>query len=214
MKRIGLTQRVEVAPGYGERRDCLDQRWAGLLLSLGYCPVPLANDVSDVALYVATLGLDGVILTGGNDLCEVQGGANVAPERDRFEHSLLDVFSARDLPVLGVCRGLQLMNVHYGGDLKAIEGHISHPHRVTLDPGFFSGHSEPILVNSYHQFAIGESGRSGQLKPLAWAEDGTIEAAVHESLPQFGIMWHPEREEALAEHDLLVVRTTLGQEPA
>ena len=211
MKRIGLTQRVEVVSGYGERRDCLDQRWAVLMLLLGYCPVPLANDVPDVTMYVATLALDGVILTGGNDLYETEGGSGVAPERDRFEHLLLDVCVDKQLPVLGVCRGLQFMNVYYGGAIKPVEGHVAHPHLMGLDPEFFRGCPDSILVNSFHQVAIDESGRSVQLKPLAWAEDGTIEAVVHQALPQFGVMWHPERRESLAEHDLLMFRTAFGE---
>ena len=107
MKRIGLTQRVEVVTGYGERRDCLDQNWAVLLVSLGYCPVPLANCVQEVGPYVDELGLDGVILTGGNNLLEPEKGGAIAPERDRFEHMLLDVCASWRLPVLGVCRGAQ-----------------------------------------------------------------------------------------------------------
>jgi gamma-glutamyl-gamma-aminobutyrate hydrolase PuuD len=210
MKRIGLTQRVDVALGYGERRDALDQNWAGLLLALGYCPVPLANKVQDIEGYLAALSLDGVVLTGGNDLGEVEGGSDVAPERDRFEHRLLDLFAAERLPVLGVCRGLQLMNVHYGGALKQVDGHIAQRHLTALDPAFFLDCPDSISVNSFHKFAIEHLGQSGRLKAIAWAEDGTIEAAAHEALPQFGVMWHPEREGAPAKHDLLLIHAAFG----
>ena len=94
-KRIGLTQRVEVVPGYGERRDCLDQRWAGLMIGLGFCPIPLSNDVLDVPAYLEALQMDGVVLTGGNDLVEAAGSERTAPERDRFEHLLLDFCDGR-----------------------------------------------------------------------------------------------------------------------
>jgi len=210
MKRIGLTQRVDVAAGHGERRDGLDQKWAGLLLGLGYCPVPLANDVQDVGEYLAALSLDGVVLTGGNDLVEAEGASDVAPERDRFEHLLLDLFTAQRLPVLGVCRGLQLMAVYYGGGLKRVAGHVAQRHTVALDSRFFEDCPTSIEVNSFHQFAIDESGLSSQLKAIAWAKDGTIEAVVHEELPQFGVMWHPEREAFLAGHDLLMIRRVFG----
>jgi putative glutamine amidotransferase len=211
MKRIGLTQRVDVVTSYGERRDGLDQKWAGLLLTLGFCPVPLANEVQDVEEYVAALSLDGVVLTGGNDLVEAEGGSEVAPERDRFEHLLLNLFTAERLPVLGICRGLQLMNVHNGGGLKRVDNHVAQRHPTALDPGFFEGCPNSILVNSFHQFAIDEPRMSVQLKAIAWAEDGTIEAVAHEALPQFGVMWHPEREESLAKHDLLVIRAAFGE---
>jgi len=210
MKRIALTQRVEQVPGYGEKRDCLDQQWARLLISLGYCPVPLANLVDDVALYVATLQLDGVILTGGNDLCDSEGGSNLAPERDRFEHLLLEVCAERRLPVLGVCRGLQLMNVHYGGSVTPVHNHVNRRHQVSLAQGFLDGGSRSIHVNSFHQFGVCDSGRSSQLKATAWAEDGTIEAMVHKSLPQLAVMWHPEREKSCARRDTLMIQGIFG----
>lgn len=210
MKRIGLTQRVEEVPGYGERRDCLDQQWTSLLGSLGYCPIPLANRVTDVELYVTTLQLEGVILTGGNDLSGIEGGSNVATERDRFEHLLLDVCANRGLPVLGVCRGLQLMNVHYGGSITPIHNHVNRSHTLSLAHEFFGEKSPSTRVNSFHQFGITESGRAAQLKALAWAEDGSIEAVAHEALPQFGMMWHPERDKSPTREELLRIRAVFG----
>ena len=211
MKRIGLTQRVDVVDKYGERRDCLDQHWASLLLELGYCPIPLANQVEDVDEYLATLSLDGVILTGGNDLVEAVGGNKTTPERDRFEHLLLDVFTTARLPVLGVCRGFQLLNIHNGGGLKKIDNHTSQNHKIKLDPDFFDGCPNPILVNSFHRFAIDDSKKSIHFKAISWADDGTIEAAVHKKLPQFGIMWLPERSKSLAPHDRWVIRAAFGE---
>ena len=210
MKRIGLTQRVEVVTSYGERRDCLDQRWAGLLLGLGFCPVPLGNEVQDVESYLAALSLDGIIFTGGNDLIEAAGSADVTPERDRFEHLALDVCKAEILPALGVCRGLQLINVHCGGGLVSVDGHVAQPHSVVLDTEFFRGCPETIVANSFHGFTIDDSCISTSLKPVARAQDGTIEAAVHKTLPYFGVMWHPERERSITEHDLLMIRTAFG----
>lgn len=210
MKRIGLTQRVDIATGHGERRDGLDQKWAGLLLALGYCPVPLANDVQDVDEYLAAMSLDGVVLTGGNDLAAAQGAKDIAPERDRFEGLLLDLFTAQCLPVLGVCRGLQMMAVHYGGGLKRVDNHLLQRHTVRLDTSFFEDCPTSIEVNSFHQFAIDKSGLSSRFKAIAWANDGTIEAAVHDKLPQSGVMWHPERDQSLAVHDLLMIRHVFG----
>jgi putative glutamine amidotransferase len=210
MKRVGLTQRVEVVASYGERRDCLDQRWASLLLSLGFCPVPLANDVQDVEGYLGALSLDGVILTGGNDIVEAAGSTDVTPERDRLEHLVLDIAAVNRLPVLGVCRGLQMMNVHYGGGLVRVDGHVAQAHSTRFDTAFFPGCLDSTVTNSFHGYGIDESCFSPKLRAVAWAEDGTIEAAVHESLPNIGIMWHPEREESLTQHDQLMIQTAFG----
>ena len=210
MKLIGLTQRVEEVGAYKERRDCLDQRWTCLLTPLGYCPVPLANFVQDVDGYMATLRLDGVILTGGNDLIDAQEGTNLAPERDAFEHQLLDVCSSRELPVLGVCRGAQVICTHYGGRVAPIDHHANQRHRVTLAPGIFKGWPRDIVANSFHDHGICDLSHDQPVKAIAWAEDGSIEGIRHRTLPQLGVVWHPEREDAIAPHDLSMLRETFG----
>jgi len=210
MKRIGLTQRVEAVPNYEERRDCLDQRWAGLLLDLGLCPIPLANEVQDVEKYLTELSLDGIIFTGGNDLVGTGSSSDITPERDRFEYLALDFCTTNLLPALGICRGLQLINIHHGGHLISVEDHVAHPHSTELDTTFFRGCSESIITNSFHGFAIDESSLSKGLKVIARAKDGTIEALIHERLPHMGVMWHPEREESLALHDLIIIQASFG----
>lgn len=185
MKLIGLTQRVEDLPARRERRDCLDQAWTGLLLDNGFWPVPLPNRVGDTDKLLTLLGLSGVILTGGNDL-------GAAPERDAFENSLLESCARAKVPVLGVCRGLELMNAHYGGRLEPVSGHAAVTHELSPVPGA----KVPFMrarVNSYHGFGIPGEALAADLAAAAFAPDGTVEAAAHRSLPQWGIMWHPER---------------------
>ena len=99
--KIGLTQRVQLVPDYGERRDCLDQRWTPLLEQAGLTAVPLANLSADVGAHVDALGLGGAILTGGNDLAEIAGARDPAPERDRYP---VVVRGEDVLWVPGVCR--------------------------------------------------------------------------------------------------------------
>lgn len=185
MKLIGLTQRVEDLPARRERRDCLDQAWTGLLLDNGFWPVPLPNRIPDTEKLLTRLGLSGVILTGGNDL-------GAAPERDTFENSLLESCARSRVPVLGVCRGLELMNAHYGGRLEPVAGHAAVVHDIRAVPGGKMPALRPS-VNSFHEFGIPGEALSADLAAAAIAADGTVEAAVHRSLPQWGIMWHPER---------------------
>ena len=83
MIKIGLTQRVISLPDIQENRDSLDQRWASLLVDLGFTPVPIPNLVDDVESFVTRLGLSGVILTGGGDIEEYAAGGRATPERDR-----------------------------------------------------------------------------------------------------------------------------------
>ncbi len=66
MKKFGITQRVVHVAAYGERRDCLDQCWAELVVNLGAYPVPFSNKVPDTSSYLVALGLDGIVLSSGN----------------------------------------------------------------------------------------------------------------------------------------------------
>ncbi len=191
--KIGLTQRVEVVASYGERRDCLDQAWARLLAAASMLPVPLCNGVEDVETYLLELALDGLILTGGNDLSHLPEAKSAAPERDAFERRVLAVAAQRDVPVLGVCRGMQMMVAADGGELVAIEGHVASRHPIascTGSPAYLSDRGE---VNSYHGFGVPADGLGPSWRPLVTAPDGTVEAVAHRRLRQWAVMWHPER---------------------
>lgn len=194
MIRIGLTQRVEHLVDRGERRDCLDQAWTPLLDACGLLAVPLPNRLPDVAATVSELGLGGLILTGGNDLAHLPDAVQPAPERDELERRLLALARERDLPVLGVCRGLQMMIAESGGELCAIEGHVARPHRLKIRPQSGLPLDSGRRVNSFHGFGFRENALGDGWRAAALAPDGTVEAIVHRRYPQWGIMWHPERE--------------------
>ncbi|MEA5446312.1 gamma-glutamyl-gamma-aminobutyrate hydrolase family protein [Gammaproteobacteria bacterium AB-CW1] len=206
MKRIGVTQRVEVVASYGERRDCLDQQWGGLLKQLGFLLVPVPNGLSEPGAWLEVMGLDGFILSGGNDLAHLPDASRPAPERDATETAILDYAKHRQMPVLGVCRGLQMMNVYLGGSLVPVEGHVATRHSVTPVAGesLFSAYSE---VNSFHDWGIAPEGLAETLSPGVRCQDGTIEAARHTSLPWASVMWHPERESPFLKADLELLQT-------
>jgi len=160
-----------------------------------------------------TLGaLDGVVFSGGADLDpklydqephdETSG---LHPERDRAELALLEAALARDMPVLAVCRGSQILNVARGGDLvqhlPEVVGDDKHKHT----PGKFADHDVAleqgtriasllggrVPVKSHHHQGFGRVGRG--LRVAARAEDGTIEAVEDpEHSFALGVLWHPE----------------------
>ena len=80
--RIAITQRVEVVASHGERRDCLDQQWAPFLEELGLVALPVPNNLRSPEQWLDGQGVDGVVLTGGNDLSVLVDGRNQARERD------------------------------------------------------------------------------------------------------------------------------------
>ena len=194
MKAVAITQRVSVVRSYGERRDCLDQAWTTFLAACGLLPVLLPN-VTETALALCEVtGVAGLVLTGGNDLAALGGDA---PERDAVENALLDWAERRALPVLGVCRGMQVIQQRFAIALRRVEGHVAERQVIRID-------GEPREVNSYHHFAAFDS--RPPLNVWAVADDGVIEAIRHSSQPMTGIMWHPERSAPFSPADVALFR--------
>jgi putative glutamine amidotransferase len=156
--------------------------------------------------------LDGLVFSGGNDLDPKSYGAEAhqetnatRPERDRGELALLDGALARDLPMLAVCRGFQVLNVARGGDLvqhlpdvvgseqhREVKGVFS-DHGVKIDDGSRLGSvlGDRAPVKSHHHQGIGRVGEG--LVEVAWADDGTVEGLEDpERRFAVGVLWHPE----------------------
>ncbi len=181
MKKIAITQRVSIIPANGERRDCLDQAWPRFLAACGLLPLALPNVISVAVELCAGADVSGLVLTGGNDLAELGGDA---PERDAVENALLDLAERKGLPVVGVCRGMQVIQQRFAVPLRRVEGHVAPRQVIRID-------GKPKEVNSYHNFGASDS--RPPLDVWAVAEDGVVKAVRHSSQPITGIMWHPER---------------------
>lgn len=158
---------------------------------------------------------DGVLLSGGNDVepSLYKGPAghsrikDADPRRDDFERRLVDRALARRLPFLAICRGMQLVNVHFGGTLipdieeagyrsHRTEGKTENFHPVRIDRSsslFAVTGAGDGTVNSHHHQGIDVPGKG--LKVTARADDGIIEAMEFDTEMAFGILlqWHPER---------------------
>lgn len=197
MNRILVTQRVDVYPARGERRDALDQRLVAFLAMCGFLPVPVPNAPAVARDLVASLDPAGVVFSGGNDLTAVGGDT---AERDATEAALVDYAEARRLPSVGICRGLQFLAHRGGGTLERIEGHAGRRHMVRG--------SITREVNSYHDWRLAGCGPGWEA--LARTDDGSIEFARHMERAQSGVMWHPERETPFVEDDVVLFRQLLG----
>jgi putative glutamine amidotransferase len=156
--------------------------------------------------------LDGLLLSGGSDLDPETYGAEahpatngLRPERDRAELALLEGALARDMPVLAVCRGFQVLNVARGGDLVQHLPEVVGDEKHREMPGAFSDHEVRIEdgsrlgavlgarapVKSSHHQGVGVVGTG--LREVAWANDGTVEG-LEDPDRRFavGVLWHPE----------------------
>jgi len=193
----------------------LPRRYADRISAAGGIPVllPPVPGIEDA------LGrLDGLMLSGGGDIDPARYRAEPVPqvtsvreERDTAEFALLAAATSRHLPVLGICRGLQVINVARGGSLHQhlpdVVGHDGHApvpgafgaHPVHVAPGSrlsgILGREEvdaPITTPTHHHQAVDRLGEG--LVPTAWAADGTIEAFEVDDGGSFvvAVQWHPE----------------------
>jgi putative glutamine amidotransferase len=208
LRPLLITQRLVACEGRDEVRECLDRRWGPFLSAAGLLPLPLASELPPQA-YFERLDPAGVLLTGGNDLA-VAGGDGLSVERDAFETALLGLARSRGLPVLGVCRGMQLITQLAGFSIERCSGHVATEH--ALEPAAVArcmALREPRTANSYHQFAPRPAAAS-ELRVVLRSADGEAEAVEHASEPLVGIMWHPERYPVPRSIDLDLFRQVFG----
>ena len=150
---------------------------------------------------------DGLILCGGSDVApdryreEINGAVDIDYARDEREIALLQKFTEAKKPILGICRGHQLINVFFGGSLyQHLPETKEHRkdggdavHNVTAIKGsvLYNLYGESLAVNSSHHQAVKELGEG--LVATAYWDKKYVEAAEHTSLPILGVQWHPER---------------------
>lgn len=151
---------------------------------------------------------DGLILCGGPDVDPafygepINGCGTIDRERDEAELALIKAFVEAGKPVLGICRGCQVLNVYFGGSLhqhmpetpihrSGTKEDLVHPVMAKAEGLVGKFYGESFFVNSFHHQAVKELGKG--LVATAFWQDTYVEAFQHESLPIFGIQWHPER---------------------
>ena len=189
LKKIGISLRVETIEKYDERRDTISHDWINFLQKLNFVPILIPNNLQDIEGYISELKLDGIILSGGDNLGEF-------PERDETENRILEVAIKNSMPILGVCRGMQIINNFFGGNLQKKDDpeHINNNHTINLTKDFSFNENNSITVNSYHNNIIESRDLGKDLKSVAThKDDNTIEGFIHAKYPIIGVMWHPER---------------------
>ena len=202
---------------YGNPQICLSEAYISSLAQAGALPVLVPLGLSESALEALLARLDGILFSGGGDVEPEHYGSqphplvdNVDPDRDRVELHLIQKTVAAGQPFLGICRGLQVINIALGGTLyedildqkpgslqhstpdDLPRNHLAHPVRLESDSQISKILDHPeVQVNSSHHQGIRRL--ASDLKPTAYAPDGLIEAFELPTV-QYGlaVQWHPE----------------------
>ncbi|MEU6385314.1 gamma-glutamyl-gamma-aminobutyrate hydrolase family protein [Streptomyces bauhiniae] len=206
---IGVSTYLEAGARWGVwelEAALLPAAYPRLVSRSGGLPALLPPDDPALAPEVVAR-LDGVVVAGGPDVDPARYGAErdprcgpPAPERDAWELALIEAALAAHVPLLGICRGMQLLNVALGGTLvQHLEGHteavgVFGAHPVNPVPGTLYASIQPdgTSVPTYHHQAVARLAPA--LTPSAHASDGTIEAVELPSAGGWvlGVQWHPE----------------------
>jgi len=176
----------------------------------GHVPVVVPRFGTDAQFDVLMSKLDVLILTGGEDVDPARYNAPKSPKlgtvnapRDGFDFRLLAAARRRNLPVIGICRGCQLMNIAFGGTLwqdlpsefsvKDVQHRNVH-HRISIEPNSRFARVTGVtnaLVNSYHHQAVKDLAPGFRI--VAKSPDGVVEAIECDTYPAIGVQFHPEK---------------------
>tara|TARA_B100000161_G_scaffold265579_1_gene242651 strand:+ start:8335 stop:8982 length:648 start_codon:yes stop_codon:yes gene_type:complete len=202
---IGISQRVDLVRN--ERRDSLDQNWFRILKNFKLQILPIPNLLTNPIEWIENQKIEAFILSGGNDLSffKKSNKKEVNECRDKLEILILRYCKKKKIPVIGICRGLQIINYFFNKkiNLKKNIIHVNSKHNIYPNIQekfrFFKEKKKVIKVNSYHNFIIPVNEVSKELRIVYRDKDQNAEAVEHKSLPWVGIMWHPEREDKISQ---------------
>ena len=197
--------RVVNAENYDEPRDAISHDWIKILEEQDCEPVLIPNTLKNPVAFVERAGINALILSNGEDVQyrETADDCALSPGRDRTELVLLGWAVEENFPVLAVCRGLQLVNVFWGGKIipdiekvipKALN-HIATNHSIDIVDSVTLNFLKisKTEVNSYHRQGVSEETLGRDIVAFAKSCDGVIEGFYIPEKPIIAIQWHPER---------------------
>lgn len=191
--KIGISLRIVNADNYDESRDALSQDWPKFFQKMGLLPIFIPNNMTNLDSFLNDVGINGIILSGGDNIGDF-------PNRDYTEKKLIQYGISNNLPILGVCRGMQMINNFFDGTIlkNSSKEHVGKRHQVKISNEELSKtiNAELITVNSFHNNIIMDNHLGKDLDVFARTiSDNTIEGIFHKEHKILGVMWHPEREQ-------------------
>ena len=196
-----ITTRITQSDTYFEIRDAISHDLTEILIDQNFVPFLIPN-VSSIKKMYNKVNFDLLILSGGDDvISDLKNNCNALDNakllRTEVEMECIEFCIRKNIPIIGICRGMQSINLYFGGKLTLDKNnnHVNKMHHIELlTKKFFTIEKNKLLVNSYHNNVITKNNLGKQLYPVASANDNTVEALAHKEHSILGIMWHPERD--------------------
>jgi N5-(cytidine 5'-diphosphoramidyl)-L-glutamine hydrolase len=190
--KIGISLRIINAENYDEKRDAISHDWPLFLEKIKSNIVLIPNTLTNVEDFLNDIGVNGLILSGGDNIGDDK-------ERDDTENKILNFAIKHEIPLLGICRGMQVINKFFNGSIEKNNdsSHVGNSHNITLVNNNIVSlmKKNSLKVNSFHNNIITNPNLGKNIEPFAIVDkDKTIEGFFHKTLPIVGIMWHPERD--------------------
>ena len=196
MKIIAISQRVHKINEYSELRDELDNRLFEFTNKLGFLPVPIPNfkkknnaDIKTLLKWLNSIKPSGIILSGGQDIGKFK-------HRDQIEFKLLKWSVKNNVPIIGICRGMQIIGHWAKVKTIKIKNHVGVRHIIISS----INKNYKRKVNSFHNLALSKCPKN--FKVNFRSLDGVIESIEWRKKKIFGCMWHPEREKKFDKQDI------------
>ena len=187
--KIGLTQNIKKY--FKNFIDFSDHYWikAFSKKKINFVLIPNHKKISENILKEINL----LILSGGNDVLSKEKTSKI---RNLVELNLIKKSVKKKIPILGICRGAQLLNIFFGGKITKINNHMNMRHQIFFDDKKIFNR-EKLIVNSYHNYGIAKNNLSKNFQMLAIDKNENIEMFISKKNRIIGSMWHPEREKDL-----------------
>ena len=198
MKKVFISQRLDNVGKFDEKRNNLDIRFLKLFEKLNIIPILIPNDIYLTKKIIKDIKPKGIILTSGGDALKKD-------VRYYSELLLINFAYKKNIPLIGICRGAQAINLYFSGKIKKISNHVRKNHKLNIH----FGNKKKVITNSYHDYGIKKEILGKNLKVLGETNDGSIELFRHKSKKIVGMMWHPERFKKLRSFELKIFKNLL-----
>ena len=185
---------------YSTSIDFLEHTWIKFFESGKHNFLIIPNSVGNLKKVLAyEKKPDLIVLPGGNDLFKKD---NLSKKRLKIEKQLIKYVLKKKIPMLGICRGMQLINNYFGGGIEKISGHMKVTSKIFFTEPFFKLKS--MQVKCFHNYCIKINSLPEELKIIATDKKNNVEMFRHIDQKIIGVMWHPEREKNYNKLNLII----------